>query len=278
MIGQGGLVRRRYCRRWLGNLRQVCAGAVGATPGDSDPLMDMAGWLADIQSLRDAADPLVALWAEGAIPSAEAIRQTWAAQYAVILRPARGPYDPWDMPLPPGVMAGWQLVLTTPSTGQVWPAYRAETATLTEDAWRLAAHILLEQALTIAEAATVILEMEVELPVLLPADLELITADTRRALQAAVETHRALFGLRAYGLIEIVRNIGDTVAELAAAALAKTPPIITRTVPATMTPYLLAHTWYGDFQRADELRRLNPLLARRPLDWRAGEVVRTYAR
>jgi prophage DNA circulation protein len=142
----------------------------------------------------------------------------------------------------------------------------------------LAAHILLEQAFSLAEAATVILEMENEQPVLGPADQEIITGDTRRAIQAATETHRALFGFEAYGLIETLRNLADTVGTLAAGALAKTPPIIGRIVPTAMTPYLLAHTWYGDFQRAGDLRRLNPVLARRPHDWRAGEEVRAYVR
>lgn len=63
---------------------------------------------------------------------------------------------------------------------------------------------------------------------------------------------------------------------MAAAVIESKPQLIRRTVAATGNLHLVAHLWYGDYTRADELQRLNPQV-RDPNGLVAGDVLNAYA-
>lgn len=138
------------------------------------------------------------------------------------------------------------------------------------------AHLLLEHALLRTEAAQTVLTAEFYAPTLTSADIEYVAEQARVGLEVAIQTYRALYPLElARPVIEDCKTVALAVQDMAAAIIVSRPPLVARRVDAPGNLRLIAHRWYGDHNRADELLRLNDL--RLPNFVQAGEVLNGYS-
>ncbi|EIG0792769.1 DNA circulation protein, partial [Salmonella enterica] len=142
------------------------------------------------------------------------------------------------------------------------------------------------------EIASTILANEAKTPTLTSTRIEQITGDAREAVVQALSEQRGAMeasitaGLaanvtadtRTYSaIIRDLQSMAYALQNQAAALIKARPPLITREVISRGTLGLVAHDWYGDYRRADELLRLNPRISN-PNDIRPGEVLYAYAR
>jgi prophage DNA circulation protein len=145
-----------------------------------------------------------------------------------------------------------------------------------EELEQVRAHVELERALGVAEAAQAVLEAEAETPTLTPAEVEAVAAQTRKLIQARIDDYRGLFGLEdSRPVVEALKDVAAAVQQAAAAILEARPPLVAHTVAARTCPRLLAHQIYGDHTRAGEIVRLNTLAD--PNFLTVGTVLRVYA-
>ena len=96
---------------------------------------------------------------------------------------------------------------------------------------------------------------------LTPIDLALIRQQNRQTLQQAISEERLMTdSVESVAQIQVYKSIADQI-HLQIQELIETRPPITSTqllVPCTL--HWLAHNLYGDFNRANEIQRLNPYL------------------
>ncbi|CNI33084.1 DNA circulation family protein [Yersinia frederiksenii] len=123
-----------------------------------------------------------------------------------------------------------------------------------------------------------------------PAEVERIANDTRTFIQAAIDQHRAQYadatqeisssptalGIAWQPVVDGLKDIALAVQQLAANIITTRPPLIQRRVEGVSNLHLVAHRWYGNYQRAVELQRLNPQL-RNPNDLKPGDMLYAYA-
>lgn len=123
-----------------------------------------------------------------------------------------------------------------------------------------------------------------------PVEIERIANDTREFIQTAIEQHRAQYadatqeisssptalGIAWQPVVDGLKDIALAVQQLAANIMTTRPPLIQRQVEGVSNLHLVAHRWYGDYQRAVELQRLNPQL-RNPNDLKPGDMLYAYA-
>ncbi|EOF8221138.1 DNA circularization protein [Yersinia enterocolitica] len=123
-----------------------------------------------------------------------------------------------------------------------------------------------------------------------PTEIERIANDTRQFIQTAIDQHRAQYadatqevsssptalGIAWQPVVEGLKDIALAVQQLAANMITTRPPLIQRQVDSVSNLHLVAHRWYGDYQRAVELQRLNPQL-RNPNNLQPGDVLYAYA-
>ena len=129
-----------------------------------------------------------------------------------------------------------------------------------DEAEQVRAHVRLEAALGIAEAAQLVFESEAVTPTLTPEEIEAVSGTARQALQNSIDNYRNLYPLsQARAVTEPTKDVAAAVQEAAAAVLEARPPLSSHTVAARTCPRLLAHQLYGDHTRAPELVRLNRL-------------------
>lgn len=76
-------------------------------------------------------------------------------------------------------------------------------------------------------------------------------------------------------LSEVLRNSANDLMQIALAAINQKPPLIVKTVEITGTLSQVAHAFYGDYERADELLRLNPHI-RQPNFIERGTLLNCY--
>lgn len=137
--------------------------------------------------------------------------------------------------------------------------------------------VITELALSYAEAVGVVIEAESDQLTLSPEELERLVNLVRSLIQAAILLHRRLYDVEtALPVIEGLRTIAALIQIRARQVILQRPPLITRRVENTTSLRLLAHRWYGDNTRAEELLRLNPTL-RTPYGIATGTVLRAYA-
>ncbi len=138
------------------------------------------------------------------------------------------------------------------------------------------AHMELERALGVAQAAQLVLESEAVTPTLTPDEIEAVAADTRELLQQRIDDYRELYPLeQARPVIEGLKDVAAAVQTAAVAILEAKPPLVEHTLAAPACPRLIAHRLYGDHTRAPEIVRLNSLAD--PNFLTAGTVLRVYA-
>lgn len=128
-----------------------------------------------------------------------------------------------------------------------------------------------------ASIAATLLAREADKPTLTPHQIEQIANETRVLIQIAIDAARAAVPIEhARPVIEPLKDVALAVQQLAVQVIDVLPPIMTRTVDAPSNLTLLAHRWYGDHTRSDELLRLNPQI-RNPNFIARGEVLRGFA-
>ncbi|GAB7214754.1 DNA circularization protein [Dickeya oryzae] len=183
-----------------------------------------------------------------------------------------------------------QTLPTDIMTGSVDTAVDMPPQLTTADIAELIVVVTIVVAIEAAAEAAGVLEDTAITAVLTPDDVEKITSDTRTMIQTAIDSTRTAFepamndissseqptGLTYQPVIEQLKAIARLVQEIAAAVIESKPQLIQRTVAATSNLHLVAHLWYGDYTRADELQRLNPRV-RDPNGLVAGDVLNAYA-
>lgn len=209
-----------------------------------------------------------------------------------------------------GVATAWQSALHLADKVTSFPAEFASSLALTvvskpfslplgrtmgirpEDTALLTRTARLVTTTELLEIASTILANEAKTPTLTSTRIEQITGDTREAVVQALSEQRGAMeasitaGLaanvtadtRTYSaIIRDLQSMAYALQNQAAALIKARPPLITREVIRRGTLGLVAHDWYGDYRRADELLRLNPRISN-PNDIRPGEVLYAYAR
>ena len=147
-----------------------------------------------------------------------------------------------------------------------------------EDVALVTTLVQLVTATELAATAADILAAEAQEPTLSPPDIEQMTNDVRGVIQSSIEAHRAQFGVEtARPVTEALKDVALAVQTAAIAVMDARPPLVQRTVDAPGNLHLLAFRWYGDYGRAAELARLNPLLVN-PNLLKTGDVLNAYAR
>ena len=123
-------------------------------------------------------------------------------------------------------------------------------------------------AAMISRGVLTILESEQNNPTLTPTDLIAINDEARLQIQDAIDEVRAdiveqndqSLPIINTDITPIIRDLKKAAAQLQTltdATINSRPPLIKHTVAAPCTWRLLAHLLYGDYNRADELARLN---------------------
>lgn len=139
------------------------------------------------------------------------------------------------------------------------------------------------------DAADIFSDEEIN-SLLSPVEIERIANDTREFIQAAIDQHRAQYadatqeisssptalGIAWQPVVDGLKDIALAVQQLAANIMTTRPPLIQRQVEGVSNLHLVAHRWYGDYQRAAELQRLNPQL-RNPNNLKPGDMLYAYA-
>lgn len=168
------------------------------------------------------------------------------------------------------------LPLTSPATAASIAAAVAADGTVVQPF--LVAHVATQQTLVVAGAAAALFALALETPVLAPTEIESVAADVRAVINATIALVRLTYPdiVLSRPVIEPLKRLALTVSDCAEMLIRARPPLIDRVVGTPGNLQLLAHLWYGDYRRADELLRLNPLV-RNPNLIANGAVFRVYA-
>lgn len=124
----------------------------------------------------------------------------------------------------------------------------------------LTAHVTAQIAIAVASGAARLFAKGLDDAVMTPADIEIVAADARGAINDAIAGVRAAFPgdiVRSRPVTEALKAVALTVTDAAARLISTRPPLVSRLVDTPGNLNLLAHLWYGDYTRADELLRLN---------------------
>lgn len=142
----------------------------------------------------------------------------------------------------------------------------------------LVTHVCVQQAVAVAGCAAQLFDRALDADVLTPNDIETVAADTRTALNVAIALVVATYPdiVQSRPITEPLKRLALTVSDAAEKLIMAKPPLIDRVVETPGNLHLLAHIWFDDFQRADELLRLNPQIAN-PNFIRVGTTLRAYA-
>lgn len=196
----------------------------------------------------------------------------------------KGVFD--DVILLPAALADGELPVSfasaAPGAGQADPAEeqpqpQAPITILQEDLDPIVAVVKVVTAAELVDVASDLLTAEARTPTLSPADIEVIVSDVRTLIQDAIDANRDLYPVEeSRNVAEPLKDAALAIQEAAAVIIDARPPLRQRVVAAPTNLHLLAHAWYGDYRRADELLRLNPWV-RNPNDIKAGDVINGYA-
>lgn len=172
------------------------------------------------------------------------------------------------------LMSDWRYVAQLLST----PIFLTPTGSQSaRDVALIASFSALQQATAKADAVQIVLSAEAALPSLSAPEIELMLGDARNAIEASIITYRSLYALEAgRPVVEALKTTALALQEAARAIIEARPPLITKTVDAPGNFRLLAHKFYGDHSRADELWRLNKQI-RLPNFIGLGDKINAYA-
>jgi prophage DNA circulation protein len=142
----------------------------------------------------------------------------------------------------------------------------------------LVAHLSVQQAIAVCGAAAQVFSAAADESILTPDDIAIVTADARDAVNGAIALVRLIYPdiVRSRPLTEALKVLALSVTMAAEGLIRIKPQLVSRAVESDCNLHLLAHLWYGDYRRADELLRLNPTV-RNPNLVARGIVLRAYA-
>lgn len=192
------------------------------------------------------------------------------------------PSVPGHDALPGSVSRIWRSCLDAGRDGGTDEPLTGQDALTGDLPTRYAAGLLLlvhtTHALVVTQAVATVLDEQQKAATLTPADIDRIVQQSRGLLQGAIAIRRLVrpdSGVTR--AIEPMKNAAAVILEAARQILMARPSLSQRVVPSATCTRALAHLWYGDHTRADELQHLNPTL-RRPYAIPAGTVVNAYVR
>lgn len=256
-----GLRLQQLRTQILGAVSQVVSLATGNPLSAFDPLTDLARIPTEIRAAIQSSTPdnardlLSRSGIPATVPGASNLTAEASRAGAVLLTAARQG--------------------TTPSADSLPSAMPSDP--VAASALALVVLVITEQALAHAQAIATVIEAEANTQTLSPADLEGLVNLARSLLESAILLQRRLYDVEtALPVIEALRTTAGLIQARARAVILLSPPLIERTVSSPASLRLLAHRWYGDHDRAAELRRLNPQLTS-PYNIETGEVLRAFA-
>jgi prophage DNA circulation protein len=169
----------------------------------------------------------------------------------------------WSAPL-----ADITRALLTPTLAQDGPATQPFLIT----------HIAIQQAIAVAGCAAQIYDKALSAAALTPTDIETIAGDARTAISDTIALVRATYPdmVQSRPITEPLKMLALAVTQAAEKLIHAKPALIDRLVETPGNLQLLAHLWYGDYHRADEMLRLNPQV-RNPNFITSGSTLRVYA-
>ncbi|EOZ4638848.1 DNA circularization protein [Enterobacter cloacae] len=143
----------------------------------------------------------------------------------------------------------------------------------------------------LAGAACSILSDDTQSDLLTPDDIDRLVADVRIRAQAAIDFLRSRYestradisatpapvGISWLNQVDLLKSVALKVQTLGLLVLSRRPPLTRKQVQADSCLRLLAHLWYGDHARCDELQRLNPQI-REPNAIQKGAILNAYAK
>lgn len=175
------------------------------------------------------------------------------------------------------LIADWKSLVADIKTIVKLPAHIAAESTHADDIALVSALVTTSAAAQLVATAATLLDSEANDPTLSPAEIERMVIDVREMTVAAIALIRTHFDLETgREIIEALKDAAAAIQDAARDVIDLKPPYIQRTVEAAGNLRLIAHRWYGDHTRADELARLNPQI-RNPNLITAGEVLNAYA-
>ena len=135
-----------------------------------------------------------------------------------------------------------------------------------------------QQAVAVAGSAAQIFDRALSAKALTPVDIETIAGDARSAINAAIASVRATYPdiVKEMPITEPLKMLALSITVAAEKIIQAKPPLIDRLVDAPGNLQLIAHLWYGDHRRADEMLRLNPQISN-PNSIVTGSTLRVYA-
>lgn len=142
----------------------------------------------------------------------------------------------------------------------------------------LLTHVDVQVAIAVASCSAELFSRDLVDTVLTPADVETVANDVRAVIKLAIEEVRATYPdiVQSRPITEPLKALALSVTVAAERLLSSKPPLLSRTVHAPANLHFLAHLWYGDFNRADELLRLNAHVTN-PNFVPVGAVLQAYA-
>lgn len=114
-----------------------------------------------------------------------------------------------------------------------------------------------------------------------PVDLAIIRQQIRQQIQQTIKTEREQAAtdlhFESVAQVQVFKNVSDQIHVQIQELIEVRPPITTTKILVPCTLHWLAHSLYGDMDRADEIRRLNPDLFN-PAVLQVGMELTVYAR
>ena len=170
--------------------------------------------------------------------------------------------------------ADWKAVFNAMDVAILLPVQARQPV---RDAQIIAAHSALEQANGRADAASIVLASETQVPSLSAIEIEAMVNATRTPIEAVIVQYRAIYGIeKSRPVVEALKTTALALQEAARAVIEARPPLITKTMDAPGNLRLIAHKLYADHTRAVELFRLNPKI-KMPNYIERGDVLNAYA-
>lgn len=142
----------------------------------------------------------------------------------------------------------------------------------------------------LTQSAVQIIEAQAE--EMTPADIEYITTQARLSLLKSLNLVRAMqhnsqqnvavnepnngLYIAMHELSEVLRDSSHELMQIALSAINQKPPLVVRNVEVSGTLPQVAHAFYGDYSRSDELLRLNPQI-RHPNFIERGTLLNCYS-
>jgi prophage DNA circulation protein len=250
-------------------------GAIDTMHGYADQLVEARGWLASGMNYLENPEAFVDDVAGGLVSRVTALYSSGSSLLGSsggtsgYTRTSLGPawHEPvahLQQPLVPASVAPNQSSPLTVDASAVQPF--------------LVAHLAVQQSLAIAGAAAQLYAAELDASALTPADVENVATDTRATINDAIALVRQIYPdiVQSRPITEALKAVALGVTTAAEKLIHAKPMLLERLVETPGNLQLLAHLWYGDYRRADELLRLNPQV-RNPNLIARGAILRAYA-